>query len=63
MDWLGLNAAALEAEKAEGGHGRRVVRVFHPDGKQELWLGTFGGAPVEVGPPAWQFSDGSIVTL
>ncbi len=63
MDWLRLNAAALDAEKAEGGHGRRITRVSHPDATLEVWTGTFGSAPVQVGPAAYQFSDGEIVTL
>lgn len=63
MDWLRLNAEALTAEAAEGGHGRRVVRVFHPTSTGSDWIGVYGNAPVEVGPAGYQFSDGEIVTL
>ena len=63
MDWAGLNDAVLQAEAQEGGHGRRIVRVFHPAAETELWRGTFGDAPIEPGPAGWQFSDGETVTL
>jgi len=63
MDWAGLNQAALAAEDAQGGHGRRIVRVWHPEADHDIWIGTFGCATIEVGAPAYQFSDGEIVTL
>jgi hypothetical protein len=63
VDWAGLNQSTLDAEKSEGGHGRRVVRVWHTDAKTDVWIGSFGSAPVEVGVPAYQFSDGEIVNL
>ena len=63
MDWLRLNSAALTAEAAEGGHGRRVVRVFHPDSTGTEWIGVYGSAPVEVGPAGYRLSDGTLITL
>lgn len=64
MDWVRLNAAALDAEALEGGQGRRIVKVCHPDPqKQEVWAGTFGSAAIEAGPASYQFSDGETVTL
>ena len=58
-----MNAAALDAEAAEGGHGRRVVRLFHPESTGTDWIGVYGCAPVDIGPAAYQFSCGEIVTL
>ena len=56
--------AARAAEHAEGGHGRRVVRVFCEGAAPELWHGVFGSAPVESGAAAgFQFSDGERVAL
>jgi hypothetical protein len=63
VDWLGLNQAALDAEALEGGHGRRIVKVMHPDAAQDVWIGTFGSAAIEAGPAAYQFSDGEVVTV
>jgi hypothetical protein len=39
------------------------VKLCHPDAKQDVWMGAYGSAPVEVGPAAYQLSDGEIVTL
>lgn len=62
--WEAVNAAAAGAEKAEGQHGRRIVKVFSQDDKAPaLWHGTFGNAPVEVGFAGFVFSDGEAVTL
>ena len=58
-----VSQAARAAEHAEGGHGRRVVRVFFEGTAPELWTGTFGGAPVEFGAAGFQFSDGEKVAL
>ena len=63
MEWLRLNAAALDAEALEGGTGRRIAKVCHPCAGQELWIGTYGNAAIEAGPASYQFSDGEIVTL
>lgn len=63
MDWLRLNSAALTAEAAEGGHGRRVVRVFQPDSTGTDWIGVYGNAPVDVGPAGYRLSDGTLITL
>jgi hypothetical protein len=63
VDWIRLNAAALDAESLKGRSGRRIVKLCHPDAKQDVWMGAYGSAPVEVGPAAYQLSDGEIVTL
>lgn len=64
MRWADVQRIADAAEAAEGGHGRRIVRVFCEDHKApELMQGTYGCAPVEHGPAAIQFSDGETVTL
>ena len=64
IDFEVVAQAARAAEHAEGGHGRRVVRVFCDGDAPELWHGTFGSAPVESGAAAgFQFSDGEKVTL
>ena len=55
--------AARAAEHAEGGHGRRVVRVFCEGVAPEMWHGIFGSAPVESGAAGFQFSDGEKVML
>lgn len=55
--------AARAAEHAEGGHGRRVVRVFCEGVATEMWHGIFGSAPVESGAAGFQFSDGEKVML
>ena len=64
IDFEVVAQAARAAEHAEGGHGRRVVRVFCEGAAPELWHGTFGSAPVESGTAAgFQFSDGERVAL
>ena len=63
IDFEAIDSAARAAEHAEGGHGRRVVRVFCEGSAPELWHGTFGSAPVESGAAGFQFSDGEKVTL
>ena len=63
IDFEVVAQAARAAEHAEGGHGRRVVRVFCEGTAPELWTGTFGGAPVVAGVAGFQFSDGEKVML
>ena len=63
IDFEAVAWAARAAEHAEGGHGRRVVRVFCEGSAPELWHGTFGSAPVESGAAGFQLSDGEKVTL
>lgn len=59
-----VSEAALAAERNEGQHGRRITRLFSKDpAAPELWNGTFGSALVDEGDPAYQFSDGEVVTL
>jgi hypothetical protein len=61
MAWDALTAT-LHGVEHEHQHARRVVRVWHPAGPA-VWHGTYGGAPVEHGDPAYRFSDGQTVTL
>lgn len=62
--YAAVDQAARAAEAAEGGHGRRIVKVFSDDARlPELWIGTFGSAPIEAGPSGYVFSDGEAVTL
>ena len=64
IDFEVVAQAARAAEHAEGGHGRRVVRVFCEGVAPEMWHGIFGSAPVESGAAAgFQFSDGEKVAL
>lgn len=63
IDFETVAQAARAAEHAEGGHGRRVVRVFCEGTAPELWHGAFGSAPVESGPAGFQLSDGEVVAL
>lgn len=63
IDFETLAQAARAAEQTEGGHGRRVVRVFCEGSAPEFWHGTFGSAPVEPGAAGYQLSDGEIVML
>lgn len=59
-----VEAAARQAEEAEGMYGRRICKVFCAAEKlPELWHGTFGSAPVEAGPAGYIYSDGETVTL
>lgn len=59
-----VDAAAKEAEKAQGNHGARVVKVYCTDEKlPELWYGTYGNAPVESGANGYVLSDGTNVIL
>ena len=64
MNFAALSDAANAAERAEGAHGRRIVKVYCTDEPPpELWYGTYGNAPVEAGPNGYTFSDGETVTL
>lgn len=63
MSFEEVAQAARAAEQEEGGHGRRVVRVFCDGALPELWHGTFSNAPVEIGLAGYQLSDGEIVTI
>ena len=64
MNFAALSDAVKAIERAEGAHGRRIVKVFCADkSPSELWYGTFGNAPVESGPNGYTFSDGETVTL
>ena len=58
-----VSQAARAAEHAEGGHGRRVVRVFCEGVAPEMWHGIFGSAPVESGAAGFQLSDGERMAL
>ena len=63
LDWSVIEAATHKAEAQEGQHGRRVCRVFAAESAPELWHGLFGSAIVDVGPPGYQLSDGTTITL
>ena len=63
IDFGVVAQAARAAEHAEGGHGRRVVRVFCEGAAPELWHGVFGSAPVVAGVAGYQLSDGEKVIL
>ena len=61
--WSVIESATLKAEEEEGQHGRRICRVFANESAPELWHGLFGSAIVDVGPPGYQLSDGTTITL
>jgi len=59
-----VSAAAAEAEREQGPHGARVVRVFcEADNLPDLWVGEFGSALVERGPAGIVLSTGEHRTL
>lgn len=59
-----IEDAAKAAELAEGPDGRRIVKVFYSGEKHpDIWIGLYGGAPIEYGPEGYCFSDGETVTV
>ena len=57
MDWLDV----IDAVRAEP---RLVTRMFYPEPRESLFdLGAGVNAVVEVGEPAYQLTDGTVVQL
>jgi hypothetical protein len=41
----------------------RIVHVWHPAPRGELWYGTYGNAPVSIGAPAFMWNTGETIAL
>lgn len=64
MDFDAVSTAALAAEREQGPHGARVVRVTcEADRLPDLWCGAYGDAPVQQGPPGFTLSNGQRIDL